>query len=78
MTNEEFFETKKGKFNSYFEYQKYKMTIRGMKAGMVLKGTKILIDLYSEKDLNVRNQKKKELKLLLVGLDGMNYFHDKV
>ena len=79
MTQETtFFETHKRTIESYFAYHKYKMSIRGMKAGMVLKGMKILADLYSEKDMKVRTLKKKELDLLLMGLDGMNYFHNKV
>lgn len=73
-----FFETYRRDIESYFAYFKYKMTIRGVKVGIVLKGMKVLTELYNEKDHKVRAMKKKELEMLLWALDGMNYFHKDV
>ncbi len=75
---ETLFENLQQDFRNYLMYTKYKMTIRGMKTGLVIKGIGILGKLYSEKDMREREMLKKELRLLLMALDGMNYFHSEV
>ena len=75
---ETLFENLQQDFRKYLMYTKYKMTIRGMKTGLVVKGVMILGKLYSEKDMKERELLKKELKILLMALDGMNYFHSEV
>ena len=76
--NQTFFETYRRGIESYIEYHKYKMSVRGVKAGLVFKGMKILTELYGEKDQRVRMLKKKELDLVIMGLDGLNYIHNDV
>ena len=75
---ETLFENLQQDFRNYLMYTKYKMTIRGMKTGLVIKGIGILGKLYSEKDMRERELLKRELRLLLMALDGMNYFHSEV